>query len=65
MKTIFRCGWCGHPTDKHGNCIREPAKYLEENQGAKEILVNGECCPNGDEPVCTWDKLMDGDGVHW
>ena len=67
--TIFRCGWCGHPTDKDGNCIREnPSEYLKEHEGAKEELINGECCPHGHSPEQAYIsecKQADGQGVHW
>ena len=51
---IYRCGWCGYPTDKDGNCLAnegfEKAKKIIDTYGDGEHthLVNGECCPNGD-----------------
>ncbi len=52
QKVIYRCGWCGLPTDKDGkllfNNYKEATKYLEKHKNAKFIHVNGECCPDGD-----------------
>ncbi len=47
---IYRCGWCGLPTDQRGVPVAEdPDAYLAAHAGAKEELVHGECCPNGNE----------------
>ena len=62
---LFRCGWCGHPTDKDGNPIHtdDPGAYVDSKMqaGAKEELLNGACCPNGNEDMNppTHDMLMD------
>lgn len=63
---LHRCGWCGHPTDKDGKLIHtdNPGEYVEKmiDASAKEVLVNGECCPGGhetrDNPP-TREMLMD------
>jgi hypothetical protein len=50
---IYRCGWCGYPTDKDGNTLHdepfEKAKKIIDTYGDGEHthLVNGSCCPNG------------------
>lgn len=50
---IYRCGWCGFPTDHKGkklpgvNSPEEADRYLKENENCEEILVNGDCCPDG------------------
>lgn len=41
----FRCGWCGHPTDLVGS----PIEFIESDIKDDAVLVNGSCCPNGDE----------------
>lgn len=49
-EVIYRCGWCGYPTDQRGAPVPgDPAAYLEEHAGATEELVQGECCPRGNE----------------
>ena len=54
---IYRCGWCGYPTDKEGEILRgeafEKAKNIINAYGGKQHthLVNGECCPNGNYPL--------------
>lgn len=66
---IYRCGWCGHPTDKEGKCLPNPVEYIKENEGAEEVLINGECCPNGNNTIedehISYSRMMDGEGVHW
>ena len=53
LKHIYRCGWCGHPTDINGECIKEnPDEYLSQNKDAIVTDVDGECCPGGDQR--TW-----------
>ena len=47
---IYRCGWCGHPTDKDDNCLTDKAlekakKIIEKYGDSHTIQVNGECCP--------------------
>ena len=49
-KVIYRCGWCGMPTDKDGipleglQSAQECDKYLEDNAGAKVVLISGDWC---------------------
>ena len=56
-KIIYRCGWCGNPVDKNGeqlpeiNSNHEANKYLETHKNCNEELVNGFCCPDGNEPM--------------
>lgn len=46
---IYRCGWCGYPTDKDGKLLKEdPDEYLERYKLSKVENTNGECCPHGD-----------------
>ena len=48
---IYRCGWCGLPTDESGEPLDvNPDEYLEENKTAKEELINGCCCMNQHQP---------------
>lgn len=48
---LYRCGWCGHPTDKDGVPVHtdDPSAYVDsmEKSGAKTELLNGQCCPQG------------------
>lgn len=50
---IYRCGWCGTPTDTNGIVLNpEDFKRVVElinnyNTTPHEHLVNGECCLNG------------------
>lgn len=50
---IYRCGWCGWPCHKNGSCIEidndEANNYLKAHKASEVVLVNGACCPNGDE----------------
>ena len=40
---LYRCGWCGQPTDKIGNALQDvDEEYLPLWNGA--ISVNGKCC---------------------
>lgn len=51
---LYRCGWCGYPTDQNGVCLKdEPLKkamkiigtYRDNDHTHK---LHGDCCPNGD-----------------
>jgi len=59
---VYRCGWCGFPVDKDGhflpdvNTPKDADEYLEKHKGADEVLVNGDCCPYGNENPDDWDK---------
>lgn len=51
---IYRCGWCGHPTDKDGNCLKDEAfkkaiNMIEKYGDNHTKQVNGECCPPYEE----------------
>jgi hypothetical protein len=47
---IHRCGWCGHPTDQDGDPIQlDPGAYLRAHADVDEVLVDGACCPGGDQ----------------
>ena len=49
-KIIYRCGWCGLPTDKDGNVLEvDPNKYLEEHKDCDAEQTHGCCCPDGDK----------------
>ncbi len=42
---IYRCGWCGHPTNKNGKPLKvDPEKYIEKHIGRKVINTQGYCC---------------------
>lgn len=48
---IYRCGWCGYPTDKDGNCVQDPDELdlimnivALEGTDKRTHLTNGECC---------------------
>ena len=49
---IYRCGWCGLPTDENGNPL-EGDEFKEAElaifEGAPFEHVQGACCPNGNE----------------
>lgn len=46
-KVEYCCGWCGHPTDSKGKCIKPPEGWThKDSPDIKQ--VNGECCPYGD-----------------
>ena len=48
MTKLYRCGWCGAPTDEKGHCLTpEQANAMEGDWDAAE-QTNGDCCPNGD-----------------
>ena len=47
---IYRCGWCGSPTDEHGHElggeIREKAINIIETYGDNRThKTHGDCCP--------------------
>lgn len=51
---IYRCGWCGCPTNKDGENFafesekfNETTRIIKEHGDAFTTLVNGQCCPNG------------------
>lgn len=50
---LYRCGWCGHPTDKEGKRLRDDAfkkaDRLIKTYDTKSHTehLNGECCPQG------------------
>ena len=47
---IYRCGWCGFPTNKDGDPLEvDPDKYLEQHQNDEVVNVQGACCPNGED----------------
>lgn len=39
-RKLYRCGWCGHPTNADGNPL--PVFNEADYQGAEQ--VDGECC---------------------
>lgn len=49
---IYRCGWCGRPTDKNGFVLWcDFDEYLFRHKDSETIKVNGKCCPHGN-PSC-------------
>jgi hypothetical protein len=64
MKEIYRCGWCGLPTNKEGEPLEvNPHEYLEKHKDAGVVHVNGLCCANDwynelDRPI-TRDMMLD------
>ena len=45
MKIVYRCGWCGLPTDKGGKPLKvNPEKYLEKYKYSVTELTQGWCC---------------------
>ena len=52
---VYRCGWCGTPTEENGNTlVFESVEFVRATTIIDEFgdiftkLVNGNCCPNGD-----------------
>ena len=46
---IYRCGWCGRPTNSDGNVLDvDPGVYMANHADAMTVNVNGKCCPYGD-----------------
>jgi len=44
---IYRCGWCGLPTDKDGKPLEVNAdEYLKLHDKAKTENTHGWCCQN-------------------
>jgi hypothetical protein len=49
---LFRCGWCGCPTQTDGKpldgeAMKKAIKIIEKYGDGKTVKVNGWCCPNG------------------
>ena len=48
---IYRCGWCGFPTNENGQCLNDAALEKAKNiietygDGIHTHLNNGDCCP--------------------
>ena len=68
MTKVFRCGWCGNPTDSEGNCITEEvANAIAEADWENAEAVQGKCCPNGDGQAVAdarrdaWEREMRAD----
>jgi hypothetical protein len=56
---FYRCGWCGQPTDPKGvvlELVLIPDGSVGDWHNAK--LVNGECCPYGNEEVWPEDRVF-------
>ena len=46
--TLYRCGWCGTPTDEFGRCLT-PSEFSQMiGDWDNATQTSGECCPNGD-----------------
>lgn len=51
MSKLYRCGWCGSPTNKKGHCLTpEQANAMTGDWNTAE-QIDGDCCPNGDGRV--------------
>jgi hypothetical protein len=47
---IYRCGWCGVPTNSKGEpLILDYDKYLEIHKDCETEKVNGTCCQHENE----------------
>jgi hypothetical protein len=64
---LYRCGWCGSPTDNDGNRLTiEQANSMNGDWNTAEP-TNGKCCPNGNgcEEADTrrdeWEREMRAD----
>lgn len=51
MSDLYRCGWCGQPTDKDGAVLPMSQVGLTENSAEwdKATPTNGECCLDGSQ----------------
>ena len=48
---IYRCGWCGTPTDKNGktldeNVFKRVVNIIEKYGDAHSVRTHGYCCGN-------------------
>lgn len=41
---LYRCGWCGSPTDENGFCITIEEANTLAGDWDKAILTYGDCC---------------------
>lgn len=66
MSELYRCGWCGQPTNKDGDVLTMSQIGLVSDlarwDGAES--VHGECCRESNEPrdrreICTRDMAID------
>ena len=60
---LYRCGWCGTPTDKDGHCLTPEEAQAIEGDWDDADRTTGDCCPNGDaNPIdhlrAEWDREM-------
>ena len=67
MSKLYRCGWCGAPTDEKGRCLTpEQANAMAGDWNTAE-QTNGDCCPNGDGQAAAdsrraeWEREMRAD----
>ena len=44
MSDLYRCGWCGGPTDKHGNRISIDEAEAIAGDFDNATLTHGTCC---------------------
>jgi hypothetical protein len=49
-ESIYRCGWCGFPTDDKGQPLEmdndAAYEYLEKHKDDINVSTNGHCCAN-------------------
>lgn len=71
---IYRCGWCGMPTDSngrilYGDAFQKEVRIIERYGDSRTHLVNGECCggvvPNNeritkDMAIDAGDRSLEG-----
>jgi len=75
---IYRCGWCGNPTDKDGgpldNESRERVcKIIEKYGDHRTKMTNGYCCPPEDTVMQVsremvldaGDPSLEGQWIRW
>ena len=59
---IYRCGWCGTPTDDRGvvlsgECWDRVTSLLSKYGDKRTHQRTGTCCPNGDNPYGNWVQV--------
>ena len=68
VRPLYRCGWCGMPTDSFGVPLKcdDPEGHVNNavKDGRPLVLLNGNCCPEGSPEYRnqqpTRDMLIDG-----
>lgn len=45
MNEIYRCGYCGQPTDSSGSSLSiDESRHITDNELENATLVHGMCC---------------------